>query len=176
MSKDKFLPVYKPDLSGNELKYVSECITTEWISSLGSFVQQFEEMFADICDVKHAISLANGTVALYQEIHGTSRRIPEGERMWLIVYPHAVGRYYPQGDQSLPVIENNGNWSGSATFGLAEDAPGTGFDLLVVLADADAHCALNMYMVENAAKGEGWPGLLALPEGVTVYQRLRVSR
>ena len=61
----KFIPVYKPDLSGNELKYVTDCIESEWISSLGEYVGRFERDFASLCEVEHAISLANGTVALH---------------------------------------------------------------------------------------------------------------
>ena len=61
----EFIPVYKPDLSGNELKYVSDCITSGWISSLGDYVSRFESDFSSICNVEHAISVSNGTVALH---------------------------------------------------------------------------------------------------------------
>lgn len=61
----EFIPVYRPDISGNELKYVTDCITSGWISSLGEYVSRFEQDFASLCQVKHAISLANGTVALH---------------------------------------------------------------------------------------------------------------
>ena len=37
----KFLPVYMPDLSGNELEYVKDCIQSGWISSLGEYVGRF---------------------------------------------------------------------------------------------------------------------------------------
>ena len=59
------LPVAEPLLSGNELRYVSECVLTNWISSAGSFVTRFEQMFAEFCEVKHAITVSNGTVALH---------------------------------------------------------------------------------------------------------------
>ena len=39
-------PVYKPTLSGNEKKYVNECIDSTWISSKGKFLGEFEEKFA----------------------------------------------------------------------------------------------------------------------------------
>jgi perosamine synthetase len=47
------------------LRYVTECILTGWVSSSGKFVTQFEEMFADFCDTKHAIATSNGTCALH---------------------------------------------------------------------------------------------------------------
>lgn len=59
------IPVYRPDLSGNEKKYVSECIDTSWISSRGRFVSEFETRFANRIGVEHAASVANGTVALH---------------------------------------------------------------------------------------------------------------
>jgi perosamine synthetase len=59
------IPVYKPDLSGNELSYVAECIESTWISSKGRFVGEFEERFAQRTGCLHATSVSNGTVALH---------------------------------------------------------------------------------------------------------------
>lgn len=65
----EYLPVYRPDLSGNEKRYVNECLDTSWISSNGTFVNRFEAAMADILQVRHAISLSNGTVALHLAFH-----------------------------------------------------------------------------------------------------------
>ena len=59
------IPVYQPDLSGNEKRYVNECLDTSWISSRGRFVSEFEERFAERVGVEHAASVSNGTVALH---------------------------------------------------------------------------------------------------------------
>ena len=59
------IPVYRPDLSGNEKKYVDECIETSWISSRGRFVGEFEQRFAQRIGAAHAASVCNGTVALH---------------------------------------------------------------------------------------------------------------
>jgi perosamine synthetase len=59
------IPVAEPALLGNELKYVTECITTNWISSQGSFVKRFEAEFAARLGVPHALAVSNGTVALH---------------------------------------------------------------------------------------------------------------
>lgn len=64
MSHNK-IPIYQPDLSGNEKKYVNECIDTTWISSRGRFVEEFEIGFATRIGVEHAASVSNGTVALH---------------------------------------------------------------------------------------------------------------
>ena len=60
-----FIPVYQPELSGNEKKYVNECLDTNWISAKGRFVNEFEQKTAEFLGVKHAVSVCNGTVALH---------------------------------------------------------------------------------------------------------------
>ncbi len=59
------IPVYQPSLSGNEKKYVNECLDSSWISSKGRFVSLFEQGFAHYTGVKYATSVSNGTVALH---------------------------------------------------------------------------------------------------------------
>ena len=61
----KFIPVAAPALIGNEKKYVLDCIKSNWISSNGKYIQNFEESFADFNKVKYALSCSNGTVALH---------------------------------------------------------------------------------------------------------------
>lgn len=60
-----WIPVYQPDLGGNEKKYVMECLDSTWISSKGRFISEFEESFARFCGVRHATSVCNGTVAVH---------------------------------------------------------------------------------------------------------------
>jgi perosamine synthetase len=59
------IPVCEPTLGGNEKKYVTECLDTNWISSVGGFIPRFEEAFAAECDSKYAVACGNGTVALH---------------------------------------------------------------------------------------------------------------
>lgn len=61
----KKIPVSEPTLSGNEEKYVLDCLRSNWISSKGRYTQIFEEAFSSFCGVKHAIAVANGTAALH---------------------------------------------------------------------------------------------------------------
>ena len=63
------IKLYRPDLSGNERKYVLECIDTSWISANGVFVSRFEQAFAKITGASHAIAVSNGTVALHLALH-----------------------------------------------------------------------------------------------------------
>lgn len=54
-----------PNMGGNELKYVTECITTGWVSSVGSYVDQFEKMAAEFAGTKYAVATSSGTTALH---------------------------------------------------------------------------------------------------------------
>lgn len=64
-ARQRRIPVAEPDLRGNELKYVTECVTTNWISSQGTYVRKFEQDFAARLGVEHALAVSNGTVALH---------------------------------------------------------------------------------------------------------------
>lgn len=61
---EKPIPVNTPLLSGNELKYLTECIETGWISSEGPFIQRFEEQFSSYVSRRYGIAVANGSAAL----------------------------------------------------------------------------------------------------------------
>ena len=63
------IPVYTPDLSGNERRYVAEAVETSWISSIGPFVDRFEQALRDAIGTPHAIPVSNGTVALHLALH-----------------------------------------------------------------------------------------------------------
>jgi perosamine synthetase len=58
------IPVNEPLLTGNEKKYLTECIDTGWISSEGPFVQRFEDGMAAAVGRRHGIAVCNGTAAL----------------------------------------------------------------------------------------------------------------
>ncbi len=62
---EHFIPVAEPVLTGNELAYVSDCVTSGWVSSIGQYVTRFEQDFARFCGVKHGIATNNGTSALH---------------------------------------------------------------------------------------------------------------
>ncbi len=61
----KAIPLSVPNLSGNEWKYIKECLDTNWVSSVGGYVDKFETEFAQFVGTKYAISTVNGTAALH---------------------------------------------------------------------------------------------------------------
>ena len=66
MSENRpFIPVAEPLLAGNELKYVTDCVKSGWVSSLGKYVKDFEQQFAAYCGAEYGIATFNGTVAIH---------------------------------------------------------------------------------------------------------------
>jgi len=59
------IPLIVPEIRGNEWKYIKECLDTNWVSSVGSYVEEFERMTAERAGTKFAIATVNGTSALH---------------------------------------------------------------------------------------------------------------
>lgn len=59
------LPLHEPSFAGREWEYVKECLDTGWVSSVGKFVDHFEQQLADYTGVKRAVAVVNGTAALH---------------------------------------------------------------------------------------------------------------
>jgi perosamine synthetase len=57
--------LHEPTFDGNEWKYLNECLDSTYVSSVGKFVDQFEESLAEYTGAKYAISVVNGTSALH---------------------------------------------------------------------------------------------------------------
>ena len=62
---DKYIPLSIPNLKGNELKYVTHAVETEWVSTGGPYINEFEEKIADYAKCKGAVSCQNGTAGLH---------------------------------------------------------------------------------------------------------------
>ncbi len=62
---EEFLPLSVPNLKGNELKYVTNAVETEWVSTAGPYVEDFEKNIAAYVKSKGAVSCQNGTSALH---------------------------------------------------------------------------------------------------------------
>ena len=63
--KDAFIPLHAPTFAGNEKKYLEECIDTTFVSSVGKFVDLFEQKVAEYTVAKYAVVCVNGTNALH---------------------------------------------------------------------------------------------------------------
>jgi perosamine synthetase len=63
------IPVNEPLLTGNEQKYVTDCIRTGWVSSAGKYINEFESGWAAYCGKKYGVAVSNGTTALDVAVH-----------------------------------------------------------------------------------------------------------
>lgn len=64
-SNKVYFPVATPELSGNELKYLTDAFLSTWISSQGKYIEEFEKKFSAYCDAKYGVAVSNGTTALH---------------------------------------------------------------------------------------------------------------
>ncbi|EKQ51117.1 MULTISPECIES: LegC family aminotransferase [unclassified Clostridium] len=73
------IPLCIPEIRGNEWKYIKECLDTNWISSVGSYVDKFENDFARYVKAEKAVVTMNGTAAL--ELALRTLNIGEGDEV-----------------------------------------------------------------------------------------------
>ncbi|MBE5935327.1 MAG: LegC family aminotransferase [Lachnospiraceae bacterium] len=64
-NRSEFIPLSIPNLSGNELQYVTEAITTGWVSTAGKYVNEFEKKLSEYVGIEGAVSCQNGTAGLH---------------------------------------------------------------------------------------------------------------
>ncbi|WP_337983234.1 LegC family aminotransferase [Lysinibacillus sp. C5.1] len=61
----EFVPLHEPTFNDKEVEYVTDCVKTGWVSSVGAYVNRFEEDLAKFVGVKRAVAVVNGTAALH---------------------------------------------------------------------------------------------------------------
>jgi perosamine synthetase len=59
------VPLCVPAIHGNEWRYVKDCLDTNWVSSVGSYVERFEQGIRSTLGRRHAVATASGTAALH---------------------------------------------------------------------------------------------------------------
>ncbi|QDV49963.1 LegC family aminotransferase [Gimesia fumaroli] len=59
------VPLSIPHISGNEWKYIKDCLDTGWVSSVGSYVDQFEQKVSQYVGTDYGVATVNGTAALH---------------------------------------------------------------------------------------------------------------
>lgn len=61
---DNFIPLHVPHFGGNEKKYLIETIDSTFVSSVGTYVDEFEIMMQSITQTQKAVAVVNGTAAI----------------------------------------------------------------------------------------------------------------
>jgi perosamine synthetase len=64
-----FVPLHTPEFSGNEKDYLIDCIDSNFVSSVGEFVDRYERMLEAYTGAKRAVVTVNGTAALHAALH-----------------------------------------------------------------------------------------------------------
>lgn len=64
----EFIALHEPRFVGNDRKYVLDAIDSTFVSSVGKYVDRFEEMIRDYTGAKYAIASVNGTAALHMSL------------------------------------------------------------------------------------------------------------
>ncbi|NRA88350.1 MAG: LegC family aminotransferase [Rhizobiales bacterium] len=62
---DEFISLHEPRFIGHEKQYLNDCIDSTFVSSVGKFVDQFEQIIAQKMGIKYAVATSNGTSALH---------------------------------------------------------------------------------------------------------------
>jgi len=104
------IPLSVPNLSGKELEYVKECIETGWISTAGSFVDRFENEFADYLGLKESVSVVNGTAALHLALQLLNVNANDLVIMPNITFVASANAISYRGAEPLLVDIDKSNW------------------------------------------------------------------
>jgi len=73
------IPVCAPDISEIDVKYVSKCVRSTWISGISPTVKEFEKKFAIFCDSEYGVAVNSGTTALHTAL--ATLRIGKGDEV-----------------------------------------------------------------------------------------------
>lgn len=90
----KFIPVSEPSITQKEMSLVLKALKSGWVSSLGEYITQFEQEFAQYIGTKYALTTTNGTAALHLALqvlglkHGDEVIVPD---LTFVATANAVG-------------------------------------------------------------------------------------
>jgi perosamine synthetase len=159
----EFIPVCEPFLNGNELKYVTDAVSTGWISSSGKYVSEFEKQFAAYCDCRYGVGVCNGTVSLHLALQALG--IGKGDEVILPTFTMIASAFAVCYTGAMPVFvdADKDTWN-IDVFKIEEKiTPRTKaimpVHLFGLMCDMDAISTLakkyGLYIVEDAAESHG---------------------
>jgi perosamine synthetase len=75
----KFIPISRPSITQKEIAYVTDAVSSGWVSSLGPYIEKFEDMFARYCGTRFAVSVSNATNGLHLALEALG--VSEGDEV-----------------------------------------------------------------------------------------------
>ena len=160
---EKYIPVCEPFLNGNELKYVTDAVSTGWISSSGQYVYEFERKFAEYCECKYGVAVCNGTIALHLSL--VSLGIGKGDEVIIPTFTMIASAFAVCYTGAKPVFvdADKDTWNIDVTK-IEEKINSRTKAIMPVhifgkMCDMDAIVTLaqkyNLYIIEDAAEAHG---------------------
>ena len=61
---EEFIPLHIPTFKGKEKEFLAKCIDSTFVSSVGAYVNLFEDYLSSITKTKKTVAVVNGTSAL----------------------------------------------------------------------------------------------------------------
>lgn len=158
-----FIPVCTPLLGGNEVKYVTDAVSTGWISSSGSYVNKFEEAFSSYCGVKYSVAVCNGTVAIHLALAALG--IGKGDEVIIPSFTMIATAFAVCYTGAVPVFVDADKESFNIDVKKIEEKITAKTKAIIPVhifgnpCDMDAICSIakkhNLYIVEDAAEAHG---------------------
>lgn len=157
------IPVAEPHFDEQELANVVQAVKSGWVSSIGSFIPEFEESFARYCGVKYGVATSNGTCALHLAL--TVLGIERGDEVIVPSLTFVATANAVRYTQAKPVFVDSDpyHWCLDPDKLEAKITPNTKAIIPVHLyghpcdMDAVANCARkhNLYVIEDVAQAHG---------------------
>jgi len=109
--KTRFIPISSPDVSGNEKKYLNECIDSGWVSSIGKFVHRFEQEFAAYCGQPFGVTVNSGTAALHLALRALDLRPGDEVIVPALTFASTANAVMYQGAKPVFIDSEKDNWN-----------------------------------------------------------------
>ena len=105
------IPLSEPYLTGNAQRYLNDCVTTNFVSSVGPFVDRFEREFAAYLNAKHAVACSSGTAALHVALRLAG--VETGDEVFVssFTFIASVNPIVYQGATPVLVDSENATWN-----------------------------------------------------------------
>jgi perosamine synthetase len=157
------IPVCRPSISAEELKNVTDCVNTNWIGSMGTYIEEFENQFAEFCGTKYAVTTTNGTTALHLAMAALG--IGPGDEVILPTFTMAATLFAVMYTGAKPVLVDSEYDTLNVDTKLIERKITAKTKALLPVhiyghpCDMDELCRIakkyNLYLVEDAAEAHG---------------------
>lgn len=127
------LPLHEPEFIGREKEYVTDCIETGWVSSVGAYVDRFEKLVAETSGTKFGVACVSGTAALHIALVAAGVARDDEVLVQALTFVASANAVYHAG--AIPHFVD----SEQATLGLDPDALDAYLEEIAELREGAAH-------------------------------------